>query len=119
MWNSGKMVRTENLPSRRVVARLHFSDEAGPHPVWWLLAEPGTPVEMCVQSPDLDVDLYVETSKVSWSALIFGRSTVAREIDAGRLFVAGDTVLIRTMAQWLPRSAYAEVKDIRMLPAAG
>ena len=44
---------------------------------------------------------------------------IAREIEAGRIFVTGDALLKRTMPQWLPRSGYAEVDGIRMLPAAG
>lgn len=111
-------VRTTDFPTRRVVMRLHFADETGPYPTWWLLAAPGAAPEICVEVPDFDVDLYVETTKVSWNALYYGRSTVAREIDAGRLFVTGDAVLLRSMDKWLPRSVYAEVEGIRMLPAA-
>lgn len=113
-----KSVQTAHFPARRVVIRLHFSDETGPYPTWWLLAEPGARTEICVEIPDVDVDLYVETTKISWNAIYYGRSTIAREIDAGRLFVTGDALLIRKMDQWLPRSPYADVDGIRMLPAA-
>lgn len=116
MWFFGKAVQTAHFPARRVVIRLHFSEEIGPYPTWWLLADPGAPCEICVQIPDVDVDLYVETTKVSWNAFFLGRSTIAREVDAGRLFITGDAVLMRTMEKWLPRSAYADAKDIRMLP---
>lgn len=118
MWFFGKAVQTAHFPTRRVVMRLHFSDESGPYPTWWLLAEPGAPPEICVAIPDLNVDLYIETTKVSWQALFLGRSTIAREIDAGRLFVTGDALLIRKMDQWLPRSVYADAGNIRMLGAA-
>ena len=118
MWKFGKLVKTDHFPSRRVVIRLHFSDKTEPYPTWWLVADPGAPPEVCSDIPDVDVDLYVETSKLSWSALLLGRSTVAREIDAGRLFMTGDGVLMRTIDQWLPRSAYAGIDGIRMLPAA-
>jgi DNA-binding HxlR family transcriptional regulator len=118
MWFFGKSVRTAHFPPRRVVIRLHFADESGPYPTWWLVADPGTPPEICVEIPDVDVDLYVETTKISWNAIYYGRSTVSREIDAGRLFATGDVLLMRTMDKWLPRSAYADVDGIRMLPAA-
>lgn len=116
MWFFGHNVHRELFPSRRVVIRFHFDDETGPYPTYWLVAEPGAEVELCVKIPDVDVDLYVETSKRSWNAIFLGRSTVPREIDAGRLFVTGDALLARTMQQWLPRSVYAEVEGIRMLP---
>lgn len=113
-----RSVRTSHFPSRRVVIRLHFADETGPYPTWWLVADPGASPEICVEIPDVDVDLYIETSKVSWNAIFYGRSSVAREIDAGRLFATGEALLVRTMDKWLPRSTYADVDGIRMLPAA-
>jgi DNA-binding HxlR family transcriptional regulator len=115
----GKAVRIDQLPPRRVVIRLRFSDETGPYPTWWFLSTPGASPELCVEVPDFDVDLYVEATKVSWNAIYYGRSTVSRETEAGRLFVTGDAVLVRTMDKWLPRSPYADVEGIRMLPIAG
>lgn len=114
----GKSVQTAHFPARRVVIRLNFADETGPYPTWWLVADPGTTPEVCIEVPAVDVDLYIETTKVSWNAIYYGRSTVARETDAGRLYVSGDALLIRTMESWLPRSTYAQVDGIRMLPAA-
>lgn len=118
MWFFGRQIQSAALPSRRIVMRFHFTDEAGPFPVYWLLSEPSAPVEICVKVPDFDVDLYVETTKLSWNALFYGRSTVAREVDSGRLFVTGDALLKRTMPEWLPRSGYADVDGVRMLSAA-
>jgi DNA-binding HxlR family transcriptional regulator len=118
MWGYGKQIKSENLPQRRVVVRFHFSDEPGPYQTYYLLAEPGAPCDICVSMPDLDVDLYVELSRVSLSAIFYGRSTVAREIEAGRMYVSGDALLQRTMQHWLPQSYYATIEGIRMLPAA-
>lgn len=112
----GRSVQTAHFPARRVVIRLHFADEAGPYPTWWLVASPGESPEICIEVPDMDIDLYVEATKVSWNAIFYGRSTVAREIEAARLFVTGDALLIRTMQLWLPRSTYADVEGRRMLP---
>lgn len=114
----GQNVVTAAFPQRRIVIRFHFSDEKGSYPTYFLLSEPGAACDVCVTMPDLDVDLYVETSKKSLHAVFVGRSTVPREIEAGRMFVTGDTLLLRSMAQWLPRSYYAGVEGIRMLPAA-
>lgn len=117
MWKFGKAIKPGHLPARRVVIRLHFADKAERYPTWWLVAEPGTPPEVCSDIPDVDVDLFIETSKLSWSALLLGRSTVAHEIDSGRLFITGDAVLMRTIDHWLPRSDYAQTDGIRTLPA--
>lgn len=118
MWAYGKYIKSEVLPQRRVVVRFNFSDEPGPYTTYYLVAQPGSPCEVCVAMPDFDVDLYVELTKVSLSAIFYGRSTVAREVDAGRMYVTGDALLQRTIQQWLPRSYYATIEGIRMLPAA-
>lgn len=114
----GQHLVREALPQRRVVIRFHFSDEPGPYKTWFFVVDPGTPCDVCVSMPDLDIDLYVETTKVSLHAVGSGRSTIAREIEAGRMFVTGDPLLKRSMTQWLPRSYYASVEGTRMLPAA-
>lgn len=114
----GKHLVTDALPQRRVVMRFNFSDEPGPHKTWFFLIEPGAPCDVCVSLPDIDIDLYLELTKISLHAACSGRSTVPREIEAGRMFVTGDALLMRSMTQWLPRSYYATVDGIRMLPAA-
>ena len=118
MWGYPQTIKSELLPQRRIVMRFNFSEEAAPYKTYYLLAEPGARCDVCVAMPDLDVDLYVELSNVSLLAIFYGRSTVAREIDAGRMFVTGDPLLMRTMQQWLPQSFYANVEGTRMLPAA-
>lgn len=118
MWKYGKHLKTEMFPQRRVVLRFNFADESGPHSTYFIVAEPGSICEVCVVLPDLEIDLYVELTKVSLNAIFYGRSTVAREIEAGRMFVTGDAMLRRTMQQWLPCSFYATVEGIKMLSAA-
>lgn len=118
MWGFGKSLNPDLLPPRRVVVRFNFSEEPAPYKTYYLLADPGSPCDVCVAMPDLDVDLYVELANVSLVAIFYGRSTVAREIEAGRMYVSGDPLLQRTMQQWLPQSYYSTVDGIRMLPAA-
>lgn len=63
--------------------------------------KPGEPVQICSSIPGFEVDLWVETTVASLSAVILARSTVAREIEAERMFVTGDALLARTMQRWL------------------
>lgn len=118
MWFYGRQIKTSLFPQRRVVMRFHFSDEPGPYKTYYVVVEPASVCEVCVVLPDVDVDLYVELTKLSLNAIFLGRSHVAREIEAGRMFVTGNAALRRTMQQWLPHSIYATVDGIRMLPAA-
>lgn len=116
MWHFGRNLKTEEFPQRRVVLRFHFADEKGPYPTYWFVIEPGRSTEMCVLAPDFDIDLYVETTNVSLLAIGMGRSSVARESEAGRFFATGDPQLLRSLASWLPRAACADVDGIRLLP---
>lgn len=115
MWAFRPRIRRDHFPARRVVIRFHFTDEVGRFPTFWFVAEPGLEPEMCVSVPEFDVDLFVEARRVSLGAIFLGRSTVAREIDEGRLFVTGDERLRRSIETWLPRSVYADLEDIRPL----
>ncbi|MDU8946347.1 winged helix-turn-helix transcriptional regulator [Ovoidimarina sediminis] len=112
MWQVQKNLKTEAFPQRRVVLRFHFSDEEGPYPTYWIVAEPGAPVELCSVVPNFDVDLFIETTKVSFAAIILGRSTIARELAADRLYISGDAVLRETMDQWFFISYWADTPGI-------
>ena len=77
---------------------------------------PGDPVQLCTSIPGFDVDLWVETTVPSLSAIILARSTVPREIDAGRMFVSGDALLARTMQRRLYVTDYIPDEGPRELP---
>lgn len=119
IWYLRQMIVVDELPRRRVVVRMNFTDEEGPFPVYWLVYEPQSGiVEACVDVPSFDVDLYIETTKLSFGAIFYGRSSISREIEEGRMFLSGDKVLERTIDRWMPRSALASVEDTLQLAAA-
>lgn len=118
MWHMRHYVVPEALPPKQTVIRFHFTDPDADYNTYWILARPGAPVEICTAIPDYDVDLYIATSKVSLVAVLLGRSTVTREGAAGRMYLSGDPVLIRTLPRWLPVSGYAEVAGIALLDGA-
>lgn len=101
MWKLHRLIDVNELPRRQVVIRFHFNDEGLEYDTYWALIRPGQPTEICSTIPDFDVDLYVETDRVSFSAILLSRTTIPKEIEAGRLFLSGDAVLARTMDRWL------------------
>lgn len=112
MWGFRKAVNTSELPAKRTVIRFRFPDEPEAVSTYWLIHEPGKDVELCIDLPGSEVDLFIETSQLSLNAIFFGRSTFARETDAGRFFMTGDTVLERSIDRWFPRSNYADIEGI-------
>lgn len=116
MWVLRRKVVVSELPHRRVVIRFHLADAKPPLDRYWLLAQPGAEVELCISDPGFDVDVYIETSVRSLGGIFSGRTTYAREIDQGALFLSGDTRVVRTIDRWLDRCEYAEVDGILELP---
>ena len=115
-WKMRRYIKTDELPNRRVVVRFHFQDEGLEYDTYWIVVNPGDPVQLCTSIPGFDVDLWVETTVPSLSAIILARSTVSREIDAERMFVSGDALLARTMQRWLYVTEYLPHEDPKELP---
>ena len=112
MWRMRKYILREQLPDRRVVIQFRFEDEGLDYDTYWALINPGAETEMCTSIPGYGVDLYVETHSRTLSCLLLGRSTVARELEAGRLFLSGDALLARTMQRWLYVTEYADQEGV-------
>jgi DNA-binding HxlR family transcriptional regulator len=117
MWLVRRKVDLMELPRRRVVIRFQFKrQQRGGEPVYWLVARPGVTLpELCSTDPGIDVNLFVETDEVSLGGILTGRSSIAREVEQGRLYLSGDRRLVRTMHRWLRLSSYAATAGIAML----
>jgi DNA-binding HxlR family transcriptional regulator len=100
MWQMRGYFDTSRLPSRQLVFQFRFSDPNLEYSIYWALIRPGFPVEICVTIPNYDIDLFIETNRISLSSIILSRSTVDRELAEGRLFLSGDAILSRTMGRW-------------------
>lgn len=112
MWAARRNLRIEELPARRVAMRFSFTDAPTGQPHYWIVAQRGAPVDLCVSNPGLDIDLFVETRMASMAALILGRTTAVREIEKGRLFLSGDARLIRSIEHWFPREDDYDIEGV-------
>lgn len=112
MWAARRLVNVAELPPRRVVMRFHFAGVVSGHDRYWLVAQPGVGVDICTADPGADVDFYLEATAVSMAAVMLGRTSIAREIEEGRLFLSGDPRLIRTIAHWFPKEDGADIDGV-------
>lgn len=111
MWKLRKVINPGQLPRRRIVMRFHFN-EPQEFDTYFALIQPDAPVEICTDIPGFDVDLYVETTTPSLLGALLGRTTFARELELGQLYLSGDTRLVRTIDRWLPVDEYAQFAGI-------
>jgi DNA-binding HxlR family transcriptional regulator len=116
MWKMRTVFDPDALPRRRVILQFRFSDPDLEYATYWAILQPGAPVEICTSIPGFDIDLYIETNRVSLHGILLGRATVAGELANGQLYLSGDPVLARTMQRWLKLSEYAQLDGVAMLP---
>lgn len=118
MWKMRSVIDEAALPRRRVVMQFRFSDPDLDYSTYWAIIQPGAAVEICASIPGFDIDLYVETNRVSLHGILLGRATVPGELANGQLYLSGDPVLARSMQRWLKLSEYTLFDGIAMLPEA-
>jgi DNA-binding HxlR family transcriptional regulator len=100
MWQMRNYIDPEQLPNRQLVFQFRFTDPDLEYSKYWALIRPGFPVEVCVSIPDYEIDLFIETNCLSLSSIILSRTSIARELEEGRLFLSGDAMISRTMDRW-------------------
>lgn len=115
MWQMRGYIDPEQLPARQLVFQFRFTDPGLDYSKYWALIRPGFPVEICSSNPAQEVDLFIETNRISLSSIILSRTTIAREIEEGRLFLSGDAILSRTMHRWFYQRHKENPSDILQL----
>jgi DNA-binding HxlR family transcriptional regulator len=107
MWDMRRGLRFDPPPRRRLVIQFQYPDAPKRERGWWLILEPGQPVDLCSVDPGHDVDLYVTSSLRTMTAIWMGIETVREARESGQLMLTGDRDLIDTMERWLGLSPFA------------
>ena len=115
MWHMRKFIDPSELPARQIVIQFRFSDPGLDYSVYWALVRPGVPVEICSSIPGFDIDLYIETEQLSLCSILLGRTNIPREIDAGRLFMTGEALIMETMDRWFYQRTKEDPAEIMKL----
>ena len=107
MWDMRRNLNPTPLPPRRCTISFHYPEAAKQS--WWLVID-GETVDLCSINPGFEIDLYVEASLKSMTAVWMGLSTVEAEIAAGEIELIGDKAITRSMQRWLGLSPFAKEK---------
>ncbi|HMR33371.1 MAG TPA: helix-turn-helix domain-containing protein [Geminicoccaceae bacterium] len=113
MWGLELGVRPDAFGMRRCVVKLTFTDQPEGTRDWWLVNQDSR-VELCIEEPGFEVDLYLASTLPDMIYVYRGDLTLARAIGEGRLDVHGAAWARRTLSRWLVPSPLAEVKSQRV-----
>lgn len=108
MWQMRRTIDTHKLPKRRVVVRFHLTNELGKQFTYWMIAKPGTDVDLCMSDPGHEVDVYIDGELKALTSAWMGYSSLAAEVERDRVFVTGSAFLTRSVEHWMGKCQYAE-----------
>jgi DNA-binding HxlR family transcriptional regulator len=122
MWAIRRRIALDRLLERRVVVQYNFR---GIPPMrrgyrrFWLLLE-RTHVDLCVEDPGFEVDLYVDADLTAMTKVYLGDVSFASASSAGDVRVSGPRELVRAFPSWLLLSHFANVpRPQQQLPESG
>ncbi|QDZ06852.1 hypothetical protein FPZ24_04645 [Sphingomonas panacisoli] len=110
MWNMRRKINPDPMPRRRSIIQIIYRDLSLQSRNWWLIAEPGRDVDLCLVDPGFDVDLYITTDLRTMTEVWMGYRPIAGAIDGGSLVLVGNRELEATFQTWLGASRYAAME---------
>jgi len=100
-----RSVDPQQLSDDTTVIRFEFTD-LGKQRTWWLVVE-GESVDICVQDPGRDVDVYVTTTLRAMTDVWMGDQSYRGAKRAGQFAIQGPPALTRNISTWLRPSIFA------------
>ncbi len=110
MWDIRRGVDGSRFPERRTVVQVRFPDAPDGQTDWWLVVEAGE-TDLCMEDPGHEVDLLLECSVRTLTAIWLCQCTVERAERNRELRISGDPKLRRQLPEWLPGSPLARLGE--------
>lgn len=102
-----RSVRTECLPGDQSVIKFEFTDLPNLNN-WWLLVK-GCNVDICLENPGREVDVYFTTDLRTMVGCWMGDKTYKASIADKSMKVVGPPALTRNIQNWLTDSIFAGI----------
>lgn len=109
MWDMRRNIAPTSMPKDKCTVQFVYPELRAGHDSWWLTID-GQEVDLCRVDPGYDVDLYVQSTLRSMTAVWMGHTTLKAEIDAGNITLTGDRAIARSMHEWLGLNMFAREK---------
>lgn len=111
MWNVRRHIALDRLPPRRMVVRFKYGGVPvryrGPRRFWLLLER--TQVDLCVEDPGFEVDLYVDADLTAMARWWLGDTTFEDALRSRKIQLTGSRQLARAFPSWFMLSRFAAV----------
>ena len=115
MWDMRRSVDPEQFPKNRVVVQFEYPDAPDGARKWWLISEEGQ-IDLCLNDPGYDVDLMIESSLETMTAVWTCQKKFQKAVDSGMIKVMGDTQLKRKLPDWLRSSLLSHLGTLETMP---
>ena len=102
-----RSINPENLIGSETIIRFKFTD-IKTFPDWWIMVK-GSEIDLCVNDPGKDVDVYFTTTVKTMAEVWMGDTTYRKAMASDALKVVGPDVLLRDISAWLEDSIFAGV----------
>jgi DNA-binding HxlR family transcriptional regulator len=102
-----RSINPENLIGSETVIRFKFTD-IKTFPDWWIMVK-GSEIDLCVNDPGKDVDVYFTTTVKTMTEVWMGDTTYRKAVASEALKVVGPEMLLRDISAWLEDSIFAGV----------
>lgn len=106
MWDMRRHLDPTPIPPRRCTIQFLYPEQPQSRKEWWMVVE-RRDVDLCKVDPGFEIDLYVEGSLRTMTAIWMGVTNIKAEVGAGRLDLSGDPELAKSMQKWLGLSPFA------------
>ena len=108
MWDMQRRIERDRLPPRRVLVYFHFTDAPKEHQHFWLILEQDE-VDLCLQDPGYEEDLYVRSDVRTLTEVWLGDISLTRALKEGSLWLGGPEELRHAFPDWLGLSLFAGI----------
>jgi DNA-binding HxlR family transcriptional regulator len=102
-----RSIRTDQIPSDQCVIKLRFTDLRTLEN-WWLLVK-GCNVDICLDDPGQEVDIYLTTDLRTMVRCWMGDESYQKAIADRRMKLVGPSVLTRNVRRWISDNSFAGI----------
>lgn len=112
MWDMRRSVDATQFPENRIVIQFLYPDAPKGSHDWWLISENGD-IELCLNDPGHDVDVFIESPLEVMTAVWICEIEFKDAVRQGSIKVKGDPKLTSKLQDWLCASPLSRLGTIQ------